>query len=174
MQEPANVSSSSSSSSEAISCNANRVSQESLRSLERLSQLLGTDDDTFSGLEDKRLTLTEIEALDMCINELLAFTHGALGSGSICTPAATEGQPPPSLLEQQEVGSIQVGSVHQLVQKIEASSSSETPSPEELRSEVVIASNPEPSDDELTKGMPHFCFSSNPHTSQCVPLLLLA
>lgn len=64
-----------------------RISQESIQSLERLSLLLsaGSDGDSTFSLEDdndKRLTLTEVEALDLCINELMAFTHGALGNRS--------------------------------------------------------------------------------------------
>ena len=45
-------------------------------------------------------------------------------------------------------------SVQQLVQKIELQDSDNVPC-DELKSEVVIASNPEPSDDELSKG----CFT---------------
>ena len=60
---------------------------------------------------------------------------------------------------QQDDG-IKVGSVHQLVQKIEAGSSAEATPQQELRSEVVIASNPEPSDDELTKGKQALFFGS--------------
>ena len=53
----------------------------------------------------------------------------------------------------EEIEKIKVGSVQQLVQKIELQASDKPC--DELKSEVVIASNPEPSDDELSKG----CFT---------------
>ena len=53
----------------------------------------------------------------------------------------------------EEIEKIKVGSVQQLVQKIELQANDKPC--DELKSEVVIASNPEPSDDELSKG----CFT---------------
>ena len=53
----------------------------------------------------------------------------------------------------EEIEKIKLGSVQQLVQKIELQAGDKPC--DELKSEVVIASNPEPSDDELSKG----CFT---------------
>ena len=75
---------------------------------------------------------------------------GTEHSGDLSTSKKADSE---SVDKIEEIEKIKVGSVQQLVQKIELQASDKPC--DELKSEVVIASNPEPSDDELSKG----CFT---------------
>ena len=133
--------------SQTASFSSGRLSQLSIQSLERINSWLTNPLET--SLDDK----ADIDVLDEYINDMLTFTNGALPDiktprTSIVEIVLQNNTFKKEAIEEDE--RIPEGSVQEIIKKIECGNFED-----ELQSSVIIASNPEPSDDDLSRG----CFT---------------